>query len=891
MGNFKDYDNKQLSSQFDSEKNALSQLNNTNTTEYITHDLQVHQLELEMQNRELRESQQLLEQSRDRYADLYDFAPVGYITFDHAGCIKEMNLTATSLLGSERSRLLGKPFSLWLEAESITQFFDHLKEALNSQVKVTQELKIKNNKNITDIRLESVSANLFNNDEKQELLCNSVIIDITAIKQNDSALKQERDFAEGLINTAQTIILLLDINGCIVRFNPYMETLSGYSLNEVRGKNWFDTFLVKTELATVRHIYNQAIMGNNTRGNIYSILTKNEQERIIEWYDTTLKDEQGDIEGLLAIGLDITDRVQTENQLAEYRQHLKKMVRERTADLNDTNNSLKKEICERKQIEAALRDSQQQFRNTFEQAAVGIVHVGLEGSFLKLNRKFCDILGYSREELLNLSFKDITSPEDLAMDKNYVQQVLSGDIDTYSIEKHFVCKNTSLVWVNLTVSLLKDSSGKPNYFIIVVEDISERKDAEKKLLTFKEYLEDAVVKRTAELKKSNELLEREIEERKFAESALRDRERQLTLITDALPVLISYIDKNERYQFVNKAYEKWFNKKQSEIEGKSVKDILGEAAYEKKAGSIALALSGTEVDYEQSLSYNHLGLRYVRAQYIPEKDEQGKIKGYFSLVTDNTERKRLEDEAQQQQKELARVARLNTLGEMASALAHELNQPLCAITNYAQASIRLLNSETSDIKDIIAAMQAASSESKRASDIIRSIRQFVKPDDKIKKLEDVNEIIRESVNLTTHESTQRGVKMVMQLDESLPLLKLDKTQIQQVVVNLLRNGMDAMVDDHHSRREFVVTTRVDNNVEVSIKDTGPGIDTSISERLFHPFITTKEEGMGLGLSISQKIIQTHGGKLWWESNIDHGVTFTFSLPTDSLPTDKNGVNQ
>ncbi|MBD2097778.1 PAS domain S-box protein [Trichocoleus sp. FACHB-591] len=176
----------------------------------------------------------------------------------------------------------------------------------------------------------------------------------------------------------------------------------------------------------------------------------------------------------------ILERQQAELALQSTHSQLEIRVTERTAALAQVNKELRLEIAERQHMEATLRESEQRFRATFEQAAVGIGHVGLDGQWLRVNQKLCDIVGYSRSELLNLTFQDITHPDDLAADLGHVHQILAGTISTFSMEKRYICKDGSTNWVNLTVSLMREAT-QPKYFISVIEDISERRQAEAKL--------------------------------------------------------------------------------------------------------------------------------------------------------------------------------------------------------------------------------------------------------------------------------------------------------------------------------------------------------------------------------------------------------------------------
>ncbi|MDZ7967999.1 MAG: PAS domain S-box protein [Nostoc sp. DedSLP03] len=196
----------------------------------------------------------------------------------------------------------------------------------------------------------------------------------------------------------------------------------------------------------------------------------------------------------------MTDRKQAEETLNSLLNQLESKVEERTAELTKINESLQTEITERQRIEEALRESEQRFRAAFHQAAVGIAHVAIDGSWLLVNQKLCDILGYTLEELQLLTFQDITHPDDLNTNLKYVEQILADNIQTYSMEKRYFRKDNSLVWVNLTVSLMRESSGEPKYFISVVEDINERKAAQRERKQWEEQIQASLLEKEVLLK-------------------------------------------------------------------------------------------------------------------------------------------------------------------------------------------------------------------------------------------------------------------------------------------------------------------------------------------------------------------------------------------------------
>jgi two-component system sensor kinase FixL len=254
---------------------------------------------------------------------------------------------------------------------------------------------------------------------------------------------------------------------------------------------------------------------------------------------------------------------------------------------------------------------------------------------------------------------------------------------------------------------------------------------------------------------------------------------------------------------------------------------------------------------------------------------------YFTgFIRDLTERQQTEARLQELQSELVHFSRLTSMGEMASALAHELNQPLSAIGNYLRGSRRLLETDNDappDLNVVRDALDKAAEQALRAGDIIRRLRDFVARGESERRIESLTKLVEEAAALALVGAKEQRVQTRFDLDTTIDSVVADRSQIQQVLYNLLRNGIDAMQDAQ--KRELVLSTRkVDGDmVEIAVSDSGSGIAPDIAEKLFQPFVTSKRTGMGVGLSISRTIVESHGGTIRAEPNRPVGTVFRFTL--------------
>ncbi|AWM00031.1 sensor protein FixL [Bradyrhizobium amphicarpaeae] len=374
----------------------------------------------------------------------------------------------------------------------------------------------------------------------------------------------------------------------------------------------------------------------------------------------------------------------------------------------------------------------------------------------------------------------------------------------------------------------------------------------------------------------------DIDEEKQVEEALRTRETHLRSILQTIPDAMIVIDGHGIMQLFSTAAERLFGWSEHEAIGQNVSILMPEPDRSRHDSYVARYRTTSDphiIGIGRIVTGKRRdGTTFPMHLSIGEMESAGEP--YFTgFVRDLTEHQQTQARLQELQSELVHVSRLTAMGEMASALAHELNQPLAAISNYMKGSRRLLaGSSDPNTPKVENALDRAAEQALRAGQIIRRLRDFVSRGESEKRVESLSKLIEEAGALGLAGAREQNVQLRFSLDPGADLVLADRVQIQQVLVNLFRNALEAMAKSTH--RELVVAnSRVaDDMIEVEVSDTGSGFRDDVIPNLFQTFFTTKDTGMGVGLSISRSIIEAHGGRMWAESNPAGGATFRFTLP-------------
>ena len=376
---------------------------------------------------------------------------------------------------------------------------------------------------------------------------------------------------------------------------------------------------------------------------------------------------------------------------------------------------------------------------------------------------------------------------------------------------------------------------------------------------------------------------------------LHGREAHLASILDTVPDAMIVIDKSGIIESFSRAAERAFGYAAAEVIGKNVSMLMPSPYQEQHDGYLERYLTTGE---RRIIGIGRIvvamrkdGSTFPIELSVGEVISEEGRRFFTGFIRDLSERQEREARLQEVQAELVHMSRVTALGEMASALAHELNQPLSAMGNYLNGLRRMFKAGMPEDPALVsAALDRAAEQSLRAGEIIRRLRDFVSRGETERRVESLSKMVSEANALALVGAKEEGVRVVMKLDRKHDQVLTDRVQFQQVLLNLIRNALEAMVDAGGDRRELLISSHPveDGFVCVSVADTGPGITAEIAARLFQPFNTSKASGMGVGLSICRTIVESHGGRIWAEPNPGGGAVFHFTVPgasSDELADD------
>ncbi len=513
-----------------------------------------------------------------------------------------------------------------------------------------------------------------------------------------------------------------------------------------------------------------------------------------------------------------------------------------------------RDLSGRRQLDQALREDQGRLQSLLDVANIIPWEANAETwEFAYVGPQAEVILGYPVSRWYEPDFwTEHIHPDDRDRALEFCKRC-SQDRDDYQFEYRMVAADGKVVWLHDLVSV-HSVDGRPRTLRGFMVDITGRKQAQ--------------------------LL-------------IEENEQPMQLITDSLPVLISYVDKDQRYQFNNRAHAEFIRIPRQELKGRRLDQVFG-SRFELMREDIEAALRGERREIQAQLKHPALGQRQIEILLVPDVADNGSVEGFYALGIDVTEKLQQEQELRRRQDELAHVSRVSTMGQFAGSLAHELSQPLGAILTNARAAQEFLGWERKDLsraeREVCEALESIKQDTLRGGEIIRRLRNLLKKGRLRKKLLDVNKLLRGVRTLSRAYADSLDVTLDTHLQPVLPEVSGDLIQLEQVFLNLIRNGVEAV--QHLPEKDRLLTLRSrltdEQEIDVAVRDNGTGATQESLQRMFDPFFSTKAKGLGMGLSISHSIVEAPGGRLWAERNPDRGLTVHVSLP---CRTEENGSDQ
>ena len=496
------------------------------------------------------------------------------------------------------------------------------------------------------------------------------------------------------------------------------------------------------------------------------------------------------------------------------------------------------EELKRAQQEAQKRTSS--LDELFEQAPEAMALLNTEARVLRVNREFTRMFGYERDEVLERRLEELIVPEELVESSRAYARLLKqgGRVEVETLRRR---KDGSELYVSLLAVPVTSTSGEQPVNCAIYRDITERKRAEERL---------------------------------------RESEARFEEMADTAPVMIWLTGTDAICNYFNKPWLEFTGRSMEQevgtgwVEGVHPDDVQGcfdtflPAFRARKSFRMEYRLRRADGEY-----------RWVIESGIP-RYAGGEFAGYIGSNIDITDLKRAEEEHErlrQVEADLARISRASMMGELTASLGHEIKQPIAAVVSNAEACLQWLSREQPDLAEVREAAADMVKEARRAAEIVTRVRSLFKKEEIARERLDVNEIITDTMSLVREEAYRRSISVRTELDAQLPRISADRVQLQQVLMNLMLNGLEAM---QGASGELTVRSRRDEEGRplISVSDVGVGLPVGESEKIFDAFFTTKPQGTGMGLAISRSIITSHGGRLWASANSGPGATFYFTLP-------------
>ena len=622
----------------------------------------------------------------------------------------------------------------------------------------------------------------------------------------------------GLIEYATDLISVLDATGTVRYASPSHEQVLGYRPAELIGRNAFDLVHPDDRAALLATFVEGIARGDIIDTGEFRYRGADGGWRVLDGVGRNLLDNPA-IAGVVVTSRDVTARRRDEEELRQHRQQLA----ERLAEL---------ELL-------------------YDTAPVGLAMVDTELRFVRINDRLAAINGRPAAAHIGVLVRDVIPALAAQIEPLYRRVIDTGEpILNYEVHGVTGSDPAEHDWL-VNFYPVRDRDGRVFGINVVVQDITESKRAQRTL-------EHRVRERTSELQAS---------------------EQRYRALVETLRDVVFTLDEQGVFTYISPAIEPLSGFLPGDVIGRRFDEFVHPDDVAAVLASFQRSVAGAIEPLEfrvRSKSGEELWARTL-SSIVHRPDGGAELRG---VMTDVTDRRQAEDLVRRQQAELAHVQRVATIGEMTAEVAHEINQPLAAIVNFADGLALRLREPATDRDAMLAVAGQIAAEGRRAAEVIRRLREFVRKGAILAEPSNINRLVREVAALLDAEARRHGVAIRLHLDEGLGTMLLDRIQIQQVIMNLLRNGLDAIAGGDDAVRLLTVETRAAGarGILLVVHDSGVGLPPGGDDQIFDAFFTTKPDGLGIGLTISRSIAEAHGGELWAERHPERGAIFYLSLP-------------
>lgn len=670
----------------------------------------------------------------------------------------------------------------------------------------------------------------------------------------DDVFRQSEMLFRSMVENAHDVIAMADADGRVLYISPAVAQY-GRTVEECIGNTAFD-LIHPDDQDRVKRLFEQLLErpGDTIHFDVrVADAFGNWREK-----EVTMRNllRHHSVLAVIVNVHDIAERKKAERELQQAHDLLEQRVVQRTEE---------------------LRKSEARFRRLVEGLRVDYIFFSQDRDQVMryVSPSVINVLGYTPDEIVGHRFdRHLTDNPINQQNHGSFEKALVGGYPAHCLCEARHADGSTRFLEYLDVPVFNDA-GEVVAVEGIARDVTKRRQAEAALQKANDELEHRVEERTADLKQLNLQLWGEIKKREESEKLFR------SIVEDQTEFIVRWHPDGCR-TFVNSSYCRFFGKTRAELIGTSFFPLIADERDRQivRERTREVTPENPVATYEHQVNCPDNKLRWTQWNDRAFFNDHGELTGFQSVGRDITEQKEAAEKLLRQHDELAHVARISLMGEMVAAIAHELGQPLHAISTFASASIKAIESESESREQKLADWAAKiQKQVTRADGIIRRLRRFGRAEQTTQEHVDINNVLLESMEMVADLLKRSGVRGKTELGHGLPTVLADRLQLEQVVVNLLKNGCESMNESPPKDRTLVTRSYVDQGgIRVDIRDRGCGMTEESSERAFTSFFTTKPDGVGIGLVISRRIIEEHHGRLFCQPNPTGGMTFSFWLP-------------